>query len=140
MLISDMVRTLTLLLPALIPSWRFFDAIAPSPRIEFALLNTADETPVGWQEFRPRPRHLSPGGMLKNLFWNPHWNESLFLVSCAERLLDNPTGHSEREILKRIRAGLPVNAPFLQFRLVSLSREGDTLQKHITFISPVYNL
>ena len=29
-----------LLLPALIPSWSFFDVIAPSPRIEYALLRS----------------------------------------------------------------------------------------------------
>ena len=35
-----MLRTLKLLLPVLIPSWRFFDFIAPSPRIQFSLLKT----------------------------------------------------------------------------------------------------
>jgi len=30
-----MLRTLQLLLPALIPSWEFFKAVAPSPRIEY---------------------------------------------------------------------------------------------------------
>ena len=137
-----MLGTLNLLLPALIPSWRFFDAIAPSPRIEYTLLATADERPMIWQEFHPRPALLSPGLMLRNLFWNPRWNESLFLVSCAERLLDNPTEHSLQEILNRLRAGLDnsASAPFLQFRLVSISREGDALQKQITFISQVYDL
>ena len=30
-------------LPALIPSWRFFDYIAPSPRIEFAVVAAVDD-------------------------------------------------------------------------------------------------
>jgi len=37
--------------------------------------------------------------MSGRMFWNPSWNESLFLVSCAERLLQNPTPHSEDEIM-----------------------------------------
>ena len=43
-----MLQTVKLLLPALIPSWRFFSTIAPSPRIEFALLD-ANLRPVGVQ-------------------------------------------------------------------------------------------
>jgi hypothetical protein len=139
-----MLQTLKLLLPALIPSWRFFDTIAPSPRIEFTLLNTAQNASASWQEFRPRPARLPFTSMLKRLFWNPRWNESLFLVSCAERLMASPTGHSSQEILKRIKADLErksidVSAtPYLQFRLVFLSREGSQIQKQITFISPIH--
>ncbi len=84
-----MLSIVKLLLPALIPSWRFFDTIAPSPRIEFTLLKTADDVPENWQEFRPRPAHLSPGSMLKRLFWNPRWSETLFPVSCTELLMEN---------------------------------------------------
>ena len=35
-------KTLRLLLPVLIPSWRFFSAIAPSPRVEFVTLAKED--------------------------------------------------------------------------------------------------
>ena len=132
-----MLQTLKLLLPALIPSWRFFDVITPSPRIEFALLETAQAEPGHWQEFRPRPQHLSFGSMLKRLFWNPRWNESLFLVSCAERLMAEPTEHSSREIAKRIRAELDTGA-YMQFRLVFLSRTETQVEKHIAYISSVY--
>ena len=38
-----MRQIIRLLLPALIPSWRFFDVVAPSPRIEFVLLETAGD-------------------------------------------------------------------------------------------------
>lgn len=135
-----MLRTLTLLLPALMPSWRFFDIIAPSPRIEFALLTTADETPEHWQEFRPRPARLSLATMLKRMLWNPHWNESLFLVSCAERLEEHPTAHSEQEILSRMKRDVRHHpaAPYLQFRLVFLSRAGTEIQKEVTYLSPIY--
>ncbi len=67
--------------------------------------------------------------MLRRLIWNPRWNESLFLVSCAERLADQPTAHSENEIFARIAADL-ARAPdaaalpaWLSFRLLFLSRE-----------------
>jgi uncharacterized protein (UPF0248 family) len=138
-----MLETLKLLLPAIIPSWRFFDTIAPSPRIEFALLKTAQDAPTNWQEFRPRPFHLPISSMLKHMFWNPRWNESLFLVSCTERLMENGAEHSSQEIVKRIQTELrqnEVNAiaiHYFQFRLVFVSRQGAELQKHITFISPV---
>lgn len=136
-----MLQTFKLLLPALIPSWRFFDEIAPSPRIEFTLLETTDTIPRNWQEFRPRPPRVSVSDMLKRLFWNPRWNESLFLVSCAERLMQHPTRHSEREIIQRIKAELQchaIAAPYFQFRLIFVSRQGTELQTHVTFASPIY--
>ena len=143
--IHTMLKTINLLLPAIIPSWRCFDTIAPSPRIEFTLLKAAQDIPNSWQEFRPRPVHLPMRSMLKRIFWNPRWNETLFLVSCAERLMENPTDHSVQEIVKRIKTEIeqrPVNnmsAPYLQFRLVLVSRQGTQLRRRITFTSSVYN-
>lgn len=140
------LNTVKLLLPALIPSWRFFDFVAPSPRIEFALLTSAQETAADWREFRPRPARLSVLDMLRRMLWNPRWNESLFLVSCAERLMENPTRHSADEILSRIRAdlargGRAAGAPaFLRFRLVFVSRRGEELQKEVTYVSPVHRV
>lgn len=131
-----MLYTFKLLLPALIPSWRFFDVIAPSPRIEFACLQGSDDIAKDWQEFRPRPVYLSIGSMIKRLFWNPQWNEQLFLVSCAERLIENPTDHSYQEILKCIQAD--IKSPYLQYRLVLIRRDGDTLQKETLFTSSVH--
>jgi hypothetical protein len=129
---------LKLLLPALIPSWNFFDVIAPSPRVEYARLRSIGDASADWREFRPRPESLSPLEMLKRLVWNPRWNESLFLVSCAERLTDVPTVHSEDEIFKRIAADVvrePEDAerPWLCFRLVFVSREADTLSSEVLF-------
>ena len=97
-----MVRILQLLLPALIPSWNFFDVIVPSPRIQFSILNPENELQAEWQEFRPRPADLSIWQMLGRMLSNPVWNESLFLMSCAERLMEYPTRHSEDEIFKTV--------------------------------------
>ena len=136
-----MLHSFSLLLPALIPSWRFFDTITASPRIEFALLKTADEVADEWQEFRPRPAHLTLASRLKRLFWNPRWNESLFLVSCAERLMENPTQHSLQEIKNRIQAEChrhkidTTATPCFQFRLVFVERHDKHLRKHMTYLS-----
>lgn len=143
-----MLHTLKLLIPALIPSWRFFDAIAPSPRIQFTLLTADDEVPHEWHEFRPRPAHLSFPCMLGRMLWNPQWNETLFVVSCAERLMEYPTRHSEHEILKRIIGDIvrePVNAAcatatHLQFRLLTLERREGGLHEEVTYHSRVVSL
>ncbi len=133
-----MLHGLKLLLPALIPSWNFFDTIAPSPRIEYALLDDPHAA-AAWREFRPRPAHLSFGQMLLRMVWNPRWNESLYLVSCAEQLMANPTAHREREIMERIKAeNADASVPWLQFRLVFVSRQGEGTRKDIAFTSPVY--
>lgn len=141
-----MLNSIKLLLPALIPSWRFFDTVAPSPRIEYGLLSSKEEGVEEWIEFRPRPAKLSILSMLKRMFWNPEWNETLFLVSCSERLMTNPTKHSEQEIIDRIRFDLLSNnidlneKRFLKFRLIFICREGDQIEKFETFTSGVVSL
>ncbi len=133
-----MLRTVQLILPALIPSWNFFDVIAPSPRIEYQLLNEAGKPRGDWQAFRPRPENISLLTMLQRLIWNPHWNESLFLVSCAERLSQDITPeHSEREILTRMKRDLQAetNAEQFRFRLVFVHREDETLTQEILYTS-----
>ncbi len=56
--------------------------------------------------------------MLGRLVWNAHWNEALFVVSCAERLVANPTAHSENEIFRRIAADLAGGQGWLHVRVV----------------------
>lgn len=124
---------LALLLPAIVPSWRFFDAVTASPRLDYAL-SPAVAAPAGpWQEFRPRPAVLRAGTMLRRLVWNPQWNESLYLVSLAERLLSagsaETLAHSQRELLLRVAGDLDRHhacAPeaWLQIRLRLVSRIG----------------
>lgn len=138
------MQFIKLLLPALLPSWRFFDAIAPSPRVEFSLLKKEDELAHSWQEFRPRPEHLRMTDMLRRLFWNPRWNETLYVMSCAERLMENQTQHSEDQILQRIRKDIASqslhknsSARYFQFRLLIVDRSGDGLQSEVTFNSRI---
>jgi len=139
-------QTIKLLLPALIPSWDFFESIAPSPRIQFSLLNSEKQTDKHWAEFRPRPQYVSLIKMLKRMLWNPWWNESLFLVSCAERIVGNSSPelilHSEQEIFKRIKNDLlqkhqSLTASHFQFRLVFVQRQGKELKEEVAFISRI---
>lgn len=123
------------LLPALIPSWRFFDSIGPSPRIDYALFGQGEDLAfASWQEFRPRPPRLSFAQMLLKLFWNPIWNETLFLVRLAERIMEGETDFPAREIHRRLTLALTPressaqgadNAPLLAFRIRALSRDGE---------------
>ena len=133
-----MLRLISLLLPALIPSWRFFKTVAPSPRVEYRLLRHGVAS--AWQEDRPRPAHLSIFTMLRRMLWNPEWNEQLFMVSCAERLVeeDSPhcSAHSEQEINRSIARLLPMAGETdLQFRLVFWRRDGAQLVKEVGFES-----
>lgn len=104
-------------------------------------MKTAKGKPVSWQEFRPRPERIGIVSMIKRMVWNPRWNETLFMVSCAERLMDHPTEHCRQEILTRIQAELQregSEAAFLQFRLVFVSRLGAENVREITYTSSVY--
>lgn len=143
-----MLAIIQLLLPALLPSWRFFDVIAPSPRIQFALLQSKTETPTYWREFRPRPAQVSIIKFIIRLFWNPTRNENLFLVSCAERIIEHPTRHSEDEIFNRLVSDFRANAldvrvselSYVKFRLLLVRREEGGLQQDVIFNSRVQSL
>lgn len=138
------MRSLTLLLPALAPSWRFFPSVAPSPRIEFRAPQATGPEEAEWREFRPAPRKVSVGAMLKRMFWNPGRNETLFLVTCAERLLSGEIEFARREIASRIARQIPAppagreHAPFLQFRLVLVSGHGSDFRSDVAYMSPVF--
>ncbi len=131
-----MFQTLSLVLPIMVPSWRFFKAIEPSPRVQWAVL--ADGAPTAWREFRPRPMVVTPMEMLFRWFWNPARNDALFLVSLAERILQNPTPHSIDEINTRILGDLDrdqVEGKQVQFRLVFVSRDRDALTEEVLYMS-----
>jgi hypothetical protein len=127
------LHLLSLFLPTVIPSWRFFKTVAPSPRIEYRLIE--GECFGDWQEDRPRPAHLGLGQILRRMLWNPAWNEQLYLVSCAERLIEAPSQHSVDEINLRVARQLPPGPQTLQFRLVFLSREGMRMVKLVEYES-----
>jgi hypothetical protein len=141
---------LRLLLPAIAPSWRFFDAVSDSPRVDYAVLRAPDDEGGHWQEFRPRPPALHFFAMLRRLFWNAQWNENLFLVSLAERMMGTGSAplqmatqaHSERELLLRVarhlhRSGACDEGAYLQIRLRFVGRTGpgDEVSSQIAYES-----
>lgn len=134
-----MLRLLSLYLPALIPSWRFFKEVAPSPRIELGLCARADSMPQAWREARPRPAHVSFGRMLRRMLWNPRWNETLFLTSCAERIVEggalHDRAHAEGEIAARLVEEAGPGPGFWRFRLVFVRREGDGIVREVEHVS-----
>lgn len=129
-----------LLLPALIPSWRFFDVIAASPRIQYRVFSNKKDKVI-WEDYRPRPAYIAFLTMLKRLFWNPWWNDTLFLTACAERIMQQDCNHAVHtiatHILKDLEKADPQN---MQFRLIYLYREGTTLKSEETYLSPVYDI
>lgn len=139
-----MLRTVLLILPVLIPSWRFFRAIEPSPRVQWAVLPSRDATEGAWQEFRPRPATLTRFQTFCRLFWNPAWNDSLFVVSCAERIAEHPTAHSIDEIKQRIlveieKMQIDPAMERLRFRLVFVSRDQTGLSQEVVFVSDPFS-
>ncbi|MGE0860086.1 MAG: hypothetical protein AB7I01_06125 [Gammaproteobacteria bacterium] len=131
------------LLPALMPSWRFFDAIGPSPRVDYAWADD-DTLPRGWHEFRPRPTHLGVARMTARLFWNPRCNETLYIVRSAERVVEGDTDFPVRELRWRLllahRRGELVTqtAPALRFRVRAVYREGEALVDEVVFVSGAF--
>ena len=133
-----MASVLSLLLPALIPSWRFFKSVEPSPRVQWRLVPPGADD---WVEYRPRPKSVSVYKMLRRLVWNPRWNECLFMVSLAERLMHSPTQHSVDESSRRLveelfatQHNIGANQK-LQFRLVFICRDGKDLVQSDLYIS-----
>lgn len=138
-----MWKTILLVLPVLIPSWRFFKAIEPSPRVQWAVSSPDSDLQEDWQEFRPRPQSVSPSQMTLRLFWNPRWNETLFLVSCAERMQQAPTDYGLNEIRQRIASEIqaaPIGAanPWFRFRLVFVQRSSAGLSQSVVFTSEAF--
>ena len=147
-----MLHALKLLMPALFPSWRFFDVIAPSPRIEVAMVDTpalGEPDEDAWRTCRPTPARLGPMDRIVSLFWNPQWNETLYLATCAERLMQGAGEHPGREIRRRLRRDLASQrdesqateeprAAYFRFRLVFVSRQGERLRRDVAYVSPAY--
>lgn len=121
--------------------------VAPSPRVEFALLPNPHKAPNVWQEFRPRPAKVPIREMLRRMIWNAHWNETLFITSCAERYLGDGTQKCLDQILAYLISDLQgvepkndFNAQHVQMRFVVVTRDKDQIVREEVYRSPVYPL
>ena len=133
---------LKLLLPVLFPSWRFFSNIGPSPRIYISFLQEKESEPQLWREFRPRPVRITFMQGLWRLFWNPKWNEMLYINTCAEHLFDEYSFVREQEIMCRILTAVNAGdiktdhkAHFLLYRIDAVVRDGNTISQPTMFVS-----
>ena len=80
---------------------------------------------------------------MRRLFWNPQWNENLYLVSLSERLTLQPTEHSQNEIKALLSRTIAMEEPDidqLQFRLVFVRREGENLVEETTHLSELFDV
>ncbi|MEM6939970.1 MAG: hypothetical protein AAF943_09075 [Pseudomonadota bacterium] len=83
--------------------------------------------------------------MLHSVFWNPAWNEYLFIVSCAERIMEKPTPHSVDAIMRYVEAELSrtecrLASAQVQFRLVFVHRAEGRLHREVVFVSDAFEL
>jgi hypothetical protein len=116
-----MLRLVQLLLPALIPSWRFFKDVGPSPRLQVRLTEGGTKGP--WRDAMPQRARLRLGAAVRGLFRNPDWNEYLYLISCCERLVQTGSAHSLQEINHRLAARCAGQGRgAFQFRIVFVAR------------------
>ena len=81
--------------------------------------------------------------MVVRLFWNVKRNDTLFVISCAERIHEQPTPHSIAEIKQRVRAEIKESqindvGRFFRFRLVLVRREQMEMLKDIVFVSEIF--
>lgn len=124
-----MLRVLSLLLPALIPSWRFFKSVEPSPRVQWAVVGGP------WQTYHGRPDRVGFWSMARRLVWNPQWNETLYMVSLAERLTVTPDAATLAEIWMRVgheaRLSGSATDSDIQFRLIFVT----AVHADITYVS-----
>lgn len=128
-----MLQLLRLLLPALIPSWRFFKEVAASPRIDIR------HGAGPWTAAATAPAALSGWQTLTRLVWNPVWTEHLFLASCAERLLEEASPAALSKLQTRLaRLAPPPVGETLQFRLRLIDRVGDDLTDQVAFESAAW--
>lgn len=131
---------LRLVLPVLVPSWRFFDVIGPAPRIDIAWLATPASDPA-WRPLHPRPARLEFGAALRRLFWNPDGNAARALVSAAERLLESPTDRRLDAFMHRVSEASDATPTtrgddgWLQVRIVETRRRAGELGEDVRFLS-----
>lgn len=108
--------------------------VGPSPRIEFRAKGGA------WAESHPKPAHLSVGRMALRMVWNHERNTQLYMVALAERLVAAPSDHSRDELMKLVAERHDDKAKVLEFRLVFVMREGDTLIREVIYESDPYKV
>ena len=86
----------------MISSWQFFKEVTPKLEIEFSWNDDARN----WQVLKLRAQNLSTIELIKSVFFNPQWNEALYIMDCAERLIMNPSQERINQLKERIQMQL----------------------------------
>lgn len=133
-----LLRLARLCLPIVVLSWRFFDEIAPAPRIDVGWSDGPDADVTHWQPLRPTPGALPWPVRVAHLFANARRNETLYLVSCADKVCYGDSAHAVAEIRARVRAAcargeLAPAGTWLRYRICTVERDGDALVEHEAF-------
>ena len=132
---------LKLLLPILFPSWRFFSRIGPSPRIDIGWLSEKNAQPLEWLPFRSLPEQMGVAAGVQRLFFNPVWNERLYLNTCAEHLLERDSAFHAQQIAERLLHAINTGelkagaARYLVFRVRALEMEAGQVRDDLVFMS-----
>lgn len=126
-------RTIELLLPTLFPSWRFFQTVGPSPRIEYSVTHKGQSS--AWRESHPLPDHVSLARMARRMVWNPARNKQLYMVSLAERLVSGIHAHSEAELNRLIAEAITEDKGEMRLRLLFLTPEGEEITGTVVYES-----
>ena len=86
--------------------------------------------------------------MALRLLWNPQWNENLFLTSCVEKLIDDPSARAMDELLSRVAGTIDlgdncegaISELYLKVRALVIKRVNGAIIQEIVFISEPYRL
>lgn len=130
-----LLKTINLLLPVLLPSWRFFKTVAASPRVEVRV--TTDGHMSDWVSNQPESDRIGPSTMIGRLFWNPQRNNQLYMVSLSERLAECETTHSTQELARLVRATLSGREGAFEYRVLFLQRDDDEIIRCVDYQSPL---
>ena len=136
------LHMLKLLLPILFPSWRFFRCIDPSPRLEYGYCESLKDQPERWYPLEKPLQHFNYVSAIFHLFFNPTWNQQLFMNTCAEHLFEGANERWESFIVRRIMsdkkivriAGL-LNKNVIQFRIKAIINNDGHITSPILFTS-----
>ena len=90
------MKTLTLFLSAIVSSWQFFKESARETIIEVS----SDE--IQWQVLKLRDERRSLLEFFTGIFYNAKWNEALYIMDCAERLLTDIRQRNIDELMDRL--------------------------------------
>ena len=80
------------------------------------------------------------------LVWNPAWNETLYVMRCAERVLEGDAGFPLVELARRLREELSVavdvqaTAVMFEMQILAASRVGHRVTYQVVYRSPALAL